>query len=174
MRWMLYAGIGTVFVLGGVAGGLVGVSAERDRVRKLERATPNLVGDLLGRRLGKELSLDENQVRRVREIYAGSRPQIMKLERERRRDLRNIMDDAHQQITEILTPRQKERFLQIQRQLKQRLRLRDPDFVDPAPNRQRKVIPPGGGTAPASPKQDALPSAPPGSTESPKLEPAGS
>lgn len=170
MRWMLYAGIGTVFVLGGVAGSLVGISAERDRVRKLESATPNLVGDLLGRRLGKELSLNENQVLRVREIYAGSRPRIMKLERERRRDLRSIMEDAHRQITEILSGPQKERFLQIQRKLRQRLRLRDPDFADPAPNRRPKVKPPGLGPRLAVPEPP--PSSPPAAPASPPSVPS--
>lgn len=133
MRWMLYAGITTVFVLGGVAGGLVGVMAERDRVKKMERGGPSLVGEIMGRRLEQDLKLNPNQARRVRQIFAAARPQIQQLDRERREKLREIMESTHPQILEVLNPRQKERFLELQQRLQQRLRLRDPDLMPERP-----------------------------------------
>lgn len=152
MRWMLYAGIGTVFVLGGVAGGLLGVTAERDRMKKLEHASPGLVGELMGRRLEKELQLDPAQARRIRQIYSGARPQLQKLDRERRQKMREIMETTHPQILEVLNPRQKERFLQMQQQLQERLRLRAPDFAEPAPGRRPRAK----SAAPPAPVEAAL------------------
>ncbi|MES2709315.1 MAG: hypothetical protein V4726_22145 [Verrucomicrobiota bacterium] len=141
MRWMLYAGLATVFVLGGVAGGLLGVTAERDRMKKLERSAPGLAGELMGRRLETELKLDPEQARRVRQIYATARPQLQQLDRERRQKMRQIMDTTHPQILELLNPQQKERFQRLQKQLRQRLRLRDPDSTEPAPGSRKKPVP---------------------------------
>lgn len=141
MRWMLYAGLATVFVLGGVAGGLLGVTAERDRLNKLESSAPGLAGELMGRRLETELKLDPHQARRVRQIYATARPQLQQLDRERRQKMRQIMDTTHPQILELLNPQQKERFLKLQKQLRQRLRLRDPDSMEPGAGSRKKPVP---------------------------------
>ncbi|RYD38150.1 MAG: hypothetical protein EOP86_01635 [Verrucomicrobiaceae bacterium] len=130
---MLYSGITAVFVLGGVAGGLLGVTAERDRVKKLERSGPGPMGELMGRRLEKELGLDPGQARHVRRIYATARPRVQQLDRERRQKLRAIMDEIHPQILEVLTPEQKDRFLNLQKKLMQRLRLTDPESGEPPP-----------------------------------------
>lgn len=126
MRWRLYAGIGAVFALGGVAGGLLGTAAERERLRKMERNGPGLLMDGLARRLDDELKLDPAQSRRVKEIYAATRPQLLQMERERRRRLRQLLDHTQPQILEVLTPPQKERYQQLLEKLQQRLRLRDP------------------------------------------------
>lgn len=133
MRWMLYSGITAVFVLGGVAGGLLGVTAERDRVKKLERSGPGPMGELMGRRLEKELDLDPGQARHVRQIYAAARPRVQQLDRERRQKLRAIMDEIHPQILEALNPEQKDRFLNLQKKLMRRLRLTDPESGDKPP-----------------------------------------
>lgn len=133
MRWRLYAGIGAVFALGGVAGGLLGTAAERERLRKMERDGPGLLMDGLARRLENELKLDPAQSRRVKEIYAATRPQLLQMERERRRRLRQMLDNAQPQILEVLTPPQKERYQQLQQKLQQRLRLREPGVKGEAP-----------------------------------------
>ena len=109
MRWSLYGGIGAVFVLGGVAGGLVGITAERDRQRRMEKEGPVLLVDSLAKRLKDELKLDPSQVRQVKEIYAGTRPELQQMERERRRRLRLVMEKTNPAILEILTPAQRER-----------------------------------------------------------------
>ena len=89
MRWRLYSGIGAIFVLGSVAGGMIGINAERERLRKFEREGPALLMDGLAKRLEDELKLDPVQSRRVKEIYAATRPQLQQMERERRRRLRH-------------------------------------------------------------------------------------
>ena len=126
MNWRLYLGIGAVFVLGGVAGGILGVAAERERLRKFEREGPAFLMDGLAKRLETELKLDPTQTRRVQEVYAATRPQLFQMERERRRRLRQLLDTVQPQILEILTPPQKERYQQLQLKLQQRLRLREP------------------------------------------------
>ena len=126
MNWRLYLGIGAVFVLGGVAGGILGVTAERDRLRKFEREGPAFLMDGLAKRLETELKLDPVQTRRVQEVYAATRPQLFQMERERRRRLRQLLDNTQPQILEVLTPPQKERYQQLQLKLQQRLRLREP------------------------------------------------
>lgn len=168
MRWMLYAGITTVFVLGGVAGALVGVMAERDRMQKMERGGPGLVGEIMGRRLEQDLKLNPNQARRVRQIYAAARPQVQQLDRERREKLRAIMESTHPQIMEILNPRQKERFLQLQQRLQQRLRLKEADFPEkPGPPFRRgknQTSQPGGrpeSHEPGGREEDPVPGAAP-------------
>ena len=139
MRWSLYGGIGTVFVLGGVAGGLVGITAERDRQRRMEKEGPVLLVDSLAKRLKDELKLDPSQVRQVKEIYAGTRPELQQMERERRRRLRLVMEKTNPAILEILTPAQRERYQQLQRKLQLRLLQRESGKVaDPG-----AVIPPG-------------------------------
>lgn len=126
MRWRLYSGIGAIFVLGSVAGGMIGITAERERLRKFEREGPALLMDGLAKRLEDELKLDPVQSRRVKEIYAANRPQLQQMERERRRRLRQMLDATHPQILEILTPPQRERYQQLQQKLQLRLRLREP------------------------------------------------
>ncbi len=133
MRWRLYAGIVAVFALGGVAGGLLGTAAERERLRKMERGGPGLLMDGLARRLEEELKLDPTQSRRVKEIYATTRPQLLLMERERRRRLRQMLDQTQPRIMDILTPPQQERFQELQQKLQQRLRLREPKKEDEAP-----------------------------------------
>ena len=126
MNWRLYLGIGAVFVLGGMAGGLLGVTAERERLRKFEREGPAFLMDGLAKRLETDLKLDSAQTRRVQEVYAAIRPQLFQMERERRRRLRQLLDNTQPPILEILTPPQKERYQQLQLKLQQRLRLREP------------------------------------------------
>lgn len=143
MHWRLYSGIAAVFALGAVAGGLVGVTAERDRIRRMDKEGPNLVMESLVRNLEKELKLDPAQVRRVREVYAGTRPQLLQMERERRRRLRQLMDNTHPPIMEILGPAQRERYQQIQQKLQLRLRLREPAKpADPGNAPSLPVAPP--------------------------------
>ena len=150
MRWRLYAGIGAVFALGGVAGGLLGIAAERDRLRKMEQDGPVPIVDMLGRRLEAELKLDPAQSRRVREIYATVRPEIQLVERERRRRLREMLEQTQPQILEILTPKQKQRYSELQQKIQQRLRLRDPNREGPPPH--HRDGPPPGPKRPPGPK----------------------
>ncbi len=126
MRWRLYSGIAAVFTLGGVAGGLLGVTAERDRMRRMEKEGPALVLDSLVKKLEDELKLNPAQARRVREVYASTRPQLQQMERERRRRLRQLMENTHPPIMEVLGPAQRERYQQLQQKLQLRLRLREP------------------------------------------------
>ena len=142
MRWRLYTGIGAVFALGGVAGGLLGTAAERDRLRKMEREGPGILMDGLARRLDNELKLDPAQSRRVKDVYAEMRPQLLQMERERRRRPRQLLDNTQPQILEVLTPQQKERYQQLQEKLRQRLRLRDPDKEAGSPRALEPPAPP--------------------------------
>ena len=139
MRWRLYAGIGAVFALGGVAGGLLGTAAERERLRKMEREGPALLMDGLAKRLENELKLDPAQARRIKEVYAATRPQLLQMERERRRRLRQMLDNIQPQILEVLTPAQKERYQQLEQKLQLRLRLREPGKES---DNQRRPEPP--------------------------------
>ncbi len=139
-RWRLYSGIGTVFLLGGVAGGLVGISGERDRLRRYAAEGPEPALGSLIQRLDEELKLDESQSRRIREVYAATRPQLLLMERERRRRLRQLMDSTQPAIREVLTPPQRERFDQLQQKLQFRLRLQNPP--DPENSPDRKTEPP--------------------------------
>ncbi len=139
MRWRLYAGIAAVFALGGVAGGLLGITAERERLRKFEKDGPAPALDGLAKRLEDELKLDPAQARRVKEIYAATRPQLLQMERERRRRMRQLMESTQPPILEILTPAQKERYQQLQQKLQLRLRLREPGKEGETP---RRVEPP--------------------------------
>lgn len=133
MRWQHYAGIGAVFALGGVAGGLLGITAERDRVRKVDREGRLPALEAIAKRLEDELKLDPAQAHRVKEVYSAARPQLLQMERERRRQLRQLMEHTQPAIMEVLTPRQRERFLQLDHKLRLRLRLREPN----------KELPPG-------------------------------
>lgn len=143
MRWRLYSGIGAIFVLGSVAGGMIGITAERERLRKFEREGPALLIDGLAKRLEDELKLDPVQSRRVKEIYAATRPQLLQMERERRHRLRQMLDATQPQILEILTPPQQERYQQLQQKLQLRLRLREPGQApEPSPPMLPPAAPP--------------------------------
>jgi hypothetical protein len=142
MRWRLYAGIASVFVLGGVAGAVVGITAERDRLRRMEKEGPTLVLDGLAKRLENELKLEPAQVRRVKEVYAGTRPQLLQMERERRRRLRALMEGTHAPILEMLNPAQRERYQQIQQKLQNRLRLREPGKPGESPDKPALPVAP--------------------------------
>jgi len=132
MHWRLYFGISSIFVLGGVAGSLLGVHGERERQRKSDREGLSPAFEAMARRLENELKLDEGQSRRVREIYTATRPQLIQVEKERRRRLLQLLEGTEHPILEILTPTQKERFQQLQQKLQLRLRLRDePKAGDP-------------------------------------------
>ena len=143
MRWRLYAGIGAVFAFGGVAGGLLGTAAERDRLRKMEREGPALMMDGLAKRLEHELKLDPAQARRIKEVYAAVRPQLLQMERDRRRRLRQMLENTQPQILEVLTPPQKERYQQLEQKIQLRLRLREPG---------REIDPPRRPEPPAAPR----------------------
>lgn len=124
MRWLLYTGIGSVFLLGGVAGGMLGVTSEREKLKKIERE-PTGVMELMGRKLEKELQLDPAQAREVRAIYAEVRPELHRMERERRTRLREIIESTNPRVSAVLRPEQKERFDELHRNLNNRLRLRE-------------------------------------------------
>ncbi len=125
MRWRLYTGIVSVFALGGVAGAIVGVTGERDRIRKSDAEGLVPAMETMSKRLETELKLDPGQARRIKEIYASTRPQLLQIERERRRRIRLLMETTQPPIVDILTPQQKERFKELQQKLQFRLRLRD-------------------------------------------------
>ena len=122
--WKLYLGITAVFALGGVAGGLLGIHGERDRLRKFEHEGPGLLIDTLAKRLTHDLKLDPEQARRVREIFANTRPELMKMERERRRHIRELLKRTEPQLRQVFTGPQRERYEQLQQKMEKRLKLR--------------------------------------------------
>ena len=125
MRWRLYTGIVSVFALGGVTGAIVGVTGERDRIRKSDAEGLVPAMETMSKRLETELKLDPGQARRIKKIYASTRPQLLQIERERRRRIRLLMETTQPPIVDILTPQKKERFKELQQKLQFRLRLRD-------------------------------------------------
>lgn len=136
MRWGIYVGIASVFLLGGVAGALLGVTAERSRLRSFDSGNPRPAVDAIVRRLERELKLNPLQSHQARDIYSATRPELQNIERERRRRIRSLLDETEPRVLAILRPDQQQRFRELHGKLRSRLRLGEPgrgaaDKTDP-------------------------------------------
>lgn len=122
---MLYSGIAAVFLLGGVAGGMVGVMLERERLKRIESGPPAMLMEVVSRRLERELNLDEEQTRKVRTVYAESRPEVVEAEMEHRRRMGEIMRATHAKVEAVLRPDQLRAFNDLKQRVEHRLRMRE-------------------------------------------------
>ena len=108
--WLLLA---LVFVAG-FAGGVV---ATRITVRHFVRdaiANPDMLRNRIQRDLNRNLRLNGKQRERVREILTASQSRLQDLRREFRPQFDVIVEGSSKDISDVLTPEQRERFEKYQ------------------------------------------------------------
>lgn len=158
MRWKLYAGILAIFLLGGVAGVMVGVQYERTTRERMmaDRARKSAV-DFFSRRMAHELDLNADQLGQVRAILEAVQPELQKLEETRREGIQRIMDETQPRMLAVLNEEQKRKFVEMQERIRTHLNRKfQRDGQGP---RGRGFGPPGHppGSPPGGPAQPGQP-----------------
>jgi Spy/CpxP family protein refolding chaperone len=112
LKWKLIAGFLLVFVAGGITGmALGGVYA---RHLFFEFHHPRLVGARMKERLRAELRLTPEQMAKITPVIDKEAAQLQEVRHETRRRVREIVRQAHQEMTVNLTDEQRQKLEQIE------------------------------------------------------------
>ena len=114
-KWKVWLLLALVF-FAGFAGGM---AVTRVQVRHFVRqaiANPEVVRVRIERDLNRNLRLNRKQREQVRQILADSHRQLQELRRDYQPRFGAITQSARQEIAAVLTPEQREKFEQYQRE----------------------------------------------------------
>jgi hypothetical protein len=133
--------LAVVFVIGGLTG------AALERSRAVRPGPPPPVGQGLPPGWRQELSLSDEQDRRIHEIFENNRPRTDAILDEFLPRLRGVADSVRVMVRMVLTPDQQKLFDRLQPPLEPPARDGRPPFGGPPPGG------PGGNPPPAGPPQ---------------------
>src|SRR6188768_2263534 len=102
MKWMTRLTILAVFVLGVVAGAMLGMKHERDRFLKMQRNGPASLTDQALKHISEEVKLRPEQEDKMREVLTKARPALAAAEAERRRKVIVIMESVRDSAVAFL------------------------------------------------------------------------
>lgn len=123
MRWKLLFAFLLTFLLGGVAGVVVGVHAERQVLRQFDSPTPADFTATAVNRLEKELHLSADQSTAIRGILDTVAPDLVRIERTRRDGLMPLIEGLRPKISAVLDAEQQKKYHRLQDDLEKRLKL---------------------------------------------------
>lgn len=123
MRWKLLFAFLLTFLLGGVAGVVVGVHGERQVLRQFDSPTPADFTATAVRRLEKELNLSAEQSTAIRGIMDSVAPDLVRIERTRRDGLMPLIEGLRAKISPVLDAEQQKKYHRLQDDLETRLKL---------------------------------------------------
>ena len=112
LQWKLIAGFLLVFVAGGITGAFVGGAYARHHF--FEVHYPERIGERMKERLRAELNLTPEQLAKISPIIDKTTIQLRDIRRDTGRRVREIIGDAHQQMSATLTDEQRQKLQQIE------------------------------------------------------------
>ena len=120
-NWKAILGVCLVFVLGGVAGGLVTVGVITKRIQRIVQGGPQAVNELIVKRLTKRLDLDTGQSAKLMDIVVGTRGELKSVRTQVAPQVESIFTDAEKKVRAMLKPEQEKKFDEVVEQNKERL-----------------------------------------------------
>lgn len=120
-NWKAIIGVCLVFLLGGVAGGLVTARIISKRIQRIVMGGPQAVNQLIVRRLGWRLDLDPGQRDKLLSIVEETRGELKTVRNQVAPQVTDIMSGAEKKVRAILKPEQEKKFDEVVEQNKERL-----------------------------------------------------
>jgi Spy/CpxP family protein refolding chaperone len=108
-KWKLYAGLVLIFILGVVAGSLGDRFVHKQRFDRF-RKDPGARKTLFLERLTKKLDLTEEQKKVFEQIVTRIDERMQGHRKQKRSEMKAIMDEGFSQMSEQLTPEQKKKL----------------------------------------------------------------
>jgi Spy/CpxP family protein refolding chaperone len=128
LQWKLLAGFILVFVAGGITGAFVGASHARSQVFGPHRGMP---GERMRRWIRHELNLTPEQVAKISPVIDKASAQLESIRMETGRRVREIMEQAHQEMAASLTDEQRAKLHEIEARHAHRRGLHQPLMSPP-------------------------------------------
>jgi Spy/CpxP family protein refolding chaperone len=113
-KWKTIGYAAAIFVTGGISGGALGVYEARTNLF----ATPQMqdVAGHLRTRLQTKLGLSPDQMQQINPIIESATSQIRSIRMETWQRVNKVFDDSYSQISAILTPDQRVKFDEMQKE----------------------------------------------------------
>lgn len=150
--WKLVLLLSGIFVTGSVTGALLTARFGRHWVS--QRAAPEQWAPVHLRKLSERLGLDDAQVQRLQPIVRRNMEEIGRLRSDCMKDIRVAVERMEREISDQLTPEQRSRFEEYNREKRERMR----KFMQKKPGEHRSKEarpdappPPPPGTPPREP-----------------------
>ena len=121
MKWMTRLTIVAVFLLGAVAGTVLGIKHERDRFLKMQRNGPASLVESAIRHLSSELKLTPPQRDEMRTLLTKAHPALAAAENERRRKIIGIMETVRSSAYAFLDAGQQKLYDGMHSRMQRRL-----------------------------------------------------
>jgi len=107
-NWKAIVGVIAVFLLGGLAGSFTTVAIVRHRL--VHGHGPQMVANLIVRRLSWELRLDHDQRAQLRVIVGEGQQEMKKVRQQIQPQVEEILTNSEAKVRLILRPAQQEKF----------------------------------------------------------------
>ena len=120
MKWLTALAIASVFLMGTLAGALIGMKIERDRLYALASQPADLIAKSTAKAITKEINLDRAQQDKLNSLLDAARPALETAENARRESISAVITSVGKDLDPILSAPQRER----RRSLFEKLRLR--------------------------------------------------
>jgi hypothetical protein len=120
-NWKAITGICLVFLLGVVAGGLITYRIITKRIQHIAQGGPQVVNELIVKRLTQRLDLDSSQGDKLMAIVVDTRSQIKAARSQVAPQVMEILSDTEKKVRAILKPEQEKKFDEVLANNKERL-----------------------------------------------------
>lgn len=117
--WKLVSLLAGIFLLGAVTGGIVSVRLSRGMMQ--QRVMPEQWGPSRLKLLRERLDLTSEQIERLRPIIKTNTEHLAKLRQSGFDQTRQILEQMEKDIAAVLTPDQKAKYEQMNREMRERL-----------------------------------------------------
>ena len=122
MKWLTRLTIAAVFVLGAVAGTVIGMKLERERFLRMQRSGPVTLTEQALKYVSSEVKLQPNQYQQLREVLTKVQPLLTAAENERRRQVLEIMESVRTSTLAFLDSGQQKAYNVLHDRMKGKLR----------------------------------------------------
>ena len=129
MKWMTRLTIVAVFLLGVVAGSLLGMKHERERFLKMQRNGPASLVESALKQISREVKLTPPQEDQMRSLLTRAQPALAAAENERRRKVFGIMETVRSSAYAFLDAGQQKLYDVLHNRMGKRL---TPDSIEPS------------------------------------------
>ena len=120
-NWKAITGVCLVFILGVLAGGLITYHVITKRIQRIVFGGPQVVNELIVRRLTRRLDLDASQSSQLMDIIVETRNEIKPLRAQIAPQVKDILTDTEKKVRAMLKPEQEKKFDDVLSANKERL-----------------------------------------------------
>ncbi len=120
MKWLTALAIAAVFLMGTLAGALIGMKIERDRLYALASQPADLLARSTAKAITKEVNLDRAQQHKLNSLLDAARPSLEAAENARRESISAVITSVAKDLDPILSTPQRERSRSLFEKLRRR------------------------------------------------------